>query len=85
MERFCGCNKSPNEREALSVRAATIWIKRSRRARDTKFHRLTVKVDRPGLELHYRLGYYRRRGPVSRFAKKALIEAVLLSPPIPRL
>jgi VWFA-related protein len=49
--------------------------------RDTKFHRLTVKVDRPGLALRYRLGYYpdgEERLAASQ--KKAPVEAALLSP-----
>jgi hypothetical protein len=49
--------------------------------RDTKFHRLTVKVDRPRLELHYRLGYYPNgEERLAASQKRAPIEAALLSP-----
>jgi VWFA-related protein len=48
---------------------------------DGRFHRLTVKVDRPALELYYRRGYYSGTAPTPDSSqKKAALETALLSP-----
>ena len=49
--------------------------------RDDRFHRLEVHVDRPHLELHYRLGYFAGADRnADRAQKKADLDSALLSP-----
>ena len=47
---------------------------------DGQFHRLNVKVDRPGLELHYRRGYEAVLDPKAASKTKESLDAELLNP-----
>src|SRR6185369_7976860 len=49
--------------------------------RDGRYHRLTVHIDRPHAELHYRQGYFAAGGhKVDAAQKKVELESAMLSP-----
>ena len=59
----------------------TLGFYLAEKERDRRFHRLSVRTDRAGLELHYRQGYYSGNdGRLDAAQKKMELETALLSP-----